>query len=140
MNDNEKRVAIAVACGVPLVVQMWKHSYSTPSVGEVWVTGWRSLEAAKEDQLNAYRLSFKPVSGPVQYESPNPDIPDYLNSLDAMHEAEKTLTPVEHMNFWEDLIRLPERDTIAKRQPWLICSSTARQRAEAFGRTKGLWQ
>ena len=58
-------------------------------------------------------------------------LPDYLNDLNAMHEAEKTLTDKAHEEF-----RLNLYDVIGD-DSRLIVSSTASQRAEAFLRTIG---
>ena len=61
-------------------------------------------------------------------------IPDYLNDLNAMHEAEKTLTDKAHEEFRLNLYDLIRDDSR------LIVSSTASQRAEAFLRTIGKWE
>ena len=61
-------------------------------------------------------------------------LPDYLNDLNAMHEAEKTLTDKAHEEF-----RLNLYDVIGD-DSRLIVSSTAAQRAEAFLRTIGKWK
>jgi hypothetical protein len=67
---------------------------------------------------------------------PNNDaigLPDYLNDLNAMHEAEKVLTYKQggEMTVWI------ERMTCAGYGPQLF--ATAAQRAEAFLRTLNLW-
>jgi len=61
-------------------------------------------------------------------------IPDYLNDLNAMHEAEKTLTYAQggEMTLWI------QRMTCAGYGPQLF--ATASQRAEAFLRTIGKWK
>ena len=62
------------------------------------------------------------------------DCPDYLNDLNAMHEAEKVLD-YNQMNRYQnfELSRF-----VCTGTTW-ICSSTAAQRAEAFLRTLGKW-
>lgn len=63
------------------------------------------------------------------------DTPDYLNDLNAMHEAEKALGDVHSI-------------TSCEYDDWLTCitgndqtwRATAAQRAEAFGLTLGLWK
>jgi hypothetical protein len=60
-------------------------------------------------------------------------LPDYLNDLNAMHEAEKVL----HGNCWR-----PYRDKLAiltNSGPFPDVDCTAAQRAEAFLRTLNLW-
>ena len=61
-------------------------------------------------------------------------IPDYLNDLNAMHEAEKVLTYAQggDMTLWI------QRMTCAGYGPQLF--ATAAQRAEAFLRTIGKWE
>jgi len=71
-------------------------------------------------------------------------IPNYCNDLNAMHEAEKTLTNVQHRQYrreiWhsvnEDLSSY-EKVKAAKRAHF---SSTALQKAEAFLRVKDKWE
>lgn len=60
--------------------------------------------------------------------------PDYLNDLNAMHEAEKVLTTNDQVSNYEN--RLMEICGGYRRS----LHSTAAQRAEAFLRTKGLWK
>jgi hypothetical protein len=60
--------------------------------------------------------------------------PDYLNDLNAMHEAEKILTAQQRRSYVNCIFNLPvsecESNTFA----------TAAQRAEAFLRTIGKWE
>jgi len=62
------------------------------------------------------------------------DCPDYVYDLNAMHEAEKTLTYAQggEMTIWI------QRMTCAGYGPQLF--ATAAQRAEAFLRTLGKWE
>ena len=61
-------------------------------------------------------------------------VPQYLNDLNAMHEAEKTLTDKAHEEFRLNLYEVLGDDSR------LIVSSTAAQRAEAFLLTIGKWE
>jgi hypothetical protein len=67
------------------------------------------------------------------------DAPDYLNNLNAMHEAEKMLTADQFEQYrwilWDICKQVRVKD-------WYRCylSSTAAQRAEAFLRTIGKWK
>jgi len=65
-------------------------------------------------------------------------LPDYLNDLNAMHEAEKVLEGNEQPEFdyvhWLDKI-VPE----SQHPDWALIHATAAQRAEAFLRTIGKW-
>ncbi len=61
-------------------------------------------------------------------------VPDYLNDLNAMHEAEKVLTHNLHGLKYHTELELVMRD-----DPFLW-RATASQRAEAFLRTIGKWE
>lgn len=69
--------------------------------------------------------------------------PDYLNDLNAMHEAEQSLEPWQHEIFRDQLARLVaphpnwERSAYHMLRPYV--SATATQRAEAFLRCLNLW-
>jgi hypothetical protein len=66
-------------------------------------------------------------------------IPNYCNDLNAMHEAEKTLTDDQFEQYrWI----LWDISPIVAKKDWYRCylSSTAHQRAEAFLRTIGKWE
>jgi hypothetical protein len=68
-------------------------------------------------------------------------IPDYLNDLNAMHEAEKVLDPKGKDGSYEYWLRtvchIPERESANGRY---FYRATASQRAEAFLRTIGKWE
>lgn len=65
--------------------------------------------------------------------------PDYLNDLNAMHEAEKRLVkedaPEMLGNYHAHLIQVMDCKTCS----WRRIHATAAQRAEAFLRTLDLW-
>jgi hypothetical protein len=65
--------------------------------------------------------------------------PDYLNDLNAMHEAEKVLTEEQRIAYSDCTydIALKAQKEIGK---WRWISLTAAQRAEAFLRTIGKWE
>lgn len=65
------------------------------------------------------------------------EIPDYLNDLNAMHEAEKVLTDDQLWKYSVNLHSLVKEDP-NNRESWQF-RATAAQRAEAFLRTLGLW-
>jgi hypothetical protein len=68
---------------------------------------------------------------------PKPKLPDYLNDLNAMHEAEKILT-YEQKNIYRRWLECLYRqeDESEHECEW---HATAAQRAEAFLRTLNLW-
>jgi hypothetical protein len=74
-------------------------------------------------------------------------IPDYLNDLDAMHEAEKVLTDEQRKQYSETLglvVNQLRPLTVTGKVNWWwmakFAHATAAQRAEAFRRTLGLWK
>jgi len=75
----------------------------------------------------------------IQYAARRPDgswgiMPDYLNDLNAMHEAEKSLT-VSQWAYYLDNLTDPYSPN------WeAAVRATAAQRAEAFLRTLNLWE
>jgi hypothetical protein len=66
-------------------------------------------------------------------------IPDYLNDLNAMHEAEKVLTRKQVSHYGELLSESANR-TYDYPASYLVATATAAQRAEAFLRTLNLWK
>ena len=64
-------------------------------------------------------------------------LPDYLNDLNAMHEAEKILTDDQHITYRNILANVIGDVTFFCRK---YTSATAAQRAEAFLRTLNLWK
>lgn len=68
-------------------------------------------------------------------------LPNYPNSLDAMHEAESIFNDDQLADYRDHLKVICERDWIARKSnnPWPI-RATAHQRAEAFLRTLNLWK
>jgi hypothetical protein len=60
-------------------------------------------------------------------------VPDYLNDLNAMHDAEKVLTREQYQQYWHAV------NHIAMGTVWTL-RATAAQRAEAFLRTIGKWE
>lgn len=74
-------------------------------------------------------------------------IPDYLNDLNAMNGAEKTLTVRQQHKFAEEVGRIIYSGELSVPdfgRNWYMCylmmHATAAQRAEAFLRTIGKWE
>jgi hypothetical protein len=112
MTPEEQRIAIAEACG--WTVKRWTDGEGNSVVG--------LLPPGVEKTSSSFRHS-----------------PDYLNDLNAMHDAEKVLdVNIESENspryeYSRQVYRIVE----SRRQPF---RSTAAQRAEAFLRTLGKWE
>jgi len=66
-------------------------------------------------------------------------LPDYLNDLNAMHEAEKMLTEEQKHKYLDYLSTFTEGRRDEDYVWWDTVFATASQRAEAFGRTLNLW-
>ena len=125
MDKNRQRIAIAEACG-------WKECRFTPAAQlsekpfNVWTT--------------SKLIGIHPFDDKHDGEK---GLPDYPHSLQAMHEAEKTLSCTLFVKDTDGM-----RTEVNLYLTWLtrICGNspiafaTAAQRAEAFLRTIGKWE
>jgi hypothetical protein len=72
-------------------------------------------------------------------------LPDYLNDLNAMHEAEKLLIFSTRQQYYQKLVEVVSGFIgVPEPAPYRVadiecCRATAAQRAEAFLRTLNLW-
>lgn len=125
MTDNELRVAIAEACG-------WVRGAYTADCykGEGWLTpGKTEKDALEQGNLVAWRVG---------------ELPDYLNDLNAMHEAEKAIPRHLWTEYTMELRKVIQRECDTEEHYVLGCErsqliadfwfyhATARQRALAF--------
>ena len=110
MKEEQQRIAIAEACG-------WIDCEHIESLGFC-------LGKHKE--------------GRVQYDSGHSVLPDYLNDLNAMHEAEKALRKPMKGSDTDTIIG----DRMHKYAELIgyAFDATAAQRAEAFLKTIGKWE
>ena len=110
MNKEQQRIKIAEACG-------WREIQN----GDAWGTPIGiPLTMPKKDNWRNMDGFF--------------EIPDYLNDLNAMHEAEKIFAD-------DDLFRGYEAQldkVVPMSERWIFATSA--QRAEAFLRTLNLWE
>ena len=70
-------------------------------------------------------------------------VPQYLNDLTAMHEAEKVLTQDQMIDYSRHVGKSVTSHLPASRAAWMdfqLINVTASQRAEAFLRTIGKWE
>lgn len=67
------------------------------------------------------------------------DVPDYLNDLNAMHEAEEVLSDLQYRKYC-NLLDEAGYDDRGVNYPTWSRSATASQRAEAFLKTLNLWE
>lgn len=121
MKTNEQRIAIAEACG-------WKlQNVENLSVGEVLAYGRRWWRHAGDKTIST--LS---------------NLPDYLNDLNAMHEAEKVLSHEQKLKYYHHICGSVRRENGQSDHetiyvPLHTTHATAPQRAEAFLKTLHLW-
>jgi hypothetical protein len=96
--------------------------------------GWNELTL-----LNGCQIGWPPTGRRGYREH----LPDYLNDLNAMHEAENFLTEEERDWYIQALLQNVSEETCdlsPNKAEWFITHATAAQRAEAFLRAKGLWK
>lgn len=113
MTDQEINIAIAEACGWTYV-----NKYGGRTKHATWAK-WKVRNP--EENQNSH------------------DLPNFCNDLNAMHEAEKTLTLDQRRLYWQHLYRITEKGRMAE-PGWLTATASARLRAEAFLRTLGKWK
>ena len=105
MKPEQQRIAIAEACG-------WKLVTDNPCYEPYWENPTGNMIA---------------VSCGMR-------LPDYLNDLNAMHEAEKILSPTSEIEWHNQL------QNVCGCSWRVMIRATAAQRAEAFLRTLSLWK
>jgi hypothetical protein len=66
-------------------------------------------------------------------------IPDYLNDLNAMHEAETVMTDQQRTSYLDKLYEVCNPHSMLN-DDWNLTCATAAQRAEAFLKTLNLWK
>ena len=117
MNPEKQRIAIAEKCGwrfVPEHDRMSPGGHEQISYPESWIN------PDGEDDV----------------------LPDYLNDLNAMHDAEKVLDEKQQVWYLQKLSQIRLRQGISGTIARVIDKTTfatATQRAEAFLRATGLW-
>lgn len=117
MTPKQQQAAIAKACG-------WK------GISPEYLTGYAPWRPTPYSERVMGDLESIPID----------PLPDYLNDLNAMNEAESILNTMEHGEFREQLARLAGFNGLNIDGARAYVSATATQRAEAFLRTLNLWQ
>lgn len=110
MNPEQQRIAIAEACGWTAKEDKDGFWRAVDPSGNMTYTLWFS-------EMNVWLFGM----------------PDFLEDLNAMHEAEKVLTN-EQLEVYCNILHKPNHGVY-----WAI-HATAAQRAEAFLRTIGKWE
>ena len=117
MTPEQQQAVIAKACG-------WK------GISPEYLTGyapWRPTPYSERVMGDLESIPLDPL-------------PDYLNDLNAMNDAEKVLTDNQRFDYGSALYRVVRTDIKDSKAAWWVLSATATQRAEAFLRTLNLWQ
>ena len=118
MKPEQQRIKIAEACGY--------------SAGQKTGATWELLKNSKfETCFFNKRIENATLRDCLKY------LPDYLNDLNAMHEAEKTIRN-PGLALWCEYSRTIRR--ICDESLYSEIHATAAQRAEAFLKTLGLWE
>jgi hypothetical protein len=105
MSPEAQRIAIAEACG-------WRREIAETLILKIRSIKWYA---------------------PDEFVSTGKEPPDYINDLNAMHEAEKALNTSQKILYLTAVPRIVRNDMFEA-----MCA-TAAQRAEAFLRTIGKW-
>ena len=114
MNKEKQRIAIAEACGM---IGPFENS-------EEWFENGDS---------DGCIIVLRDATGKR--------VANYLNDLNAMHEAEKVLTVGQRIEYVREIgFIFTGRNDRAVPDWWLIHEADAQQRAEAFLRTIGKWE
>jgi hypothetical protein len=116
MTPEQRCIAIAKAC---------------PDLFWIYQNPLESAVTLRPPAAQIFRVGQHPSNG---------DAPcDLLNDLNAMHEAEKVLTPAQHEMFCAVLLSLTSREDPCPTLDWItvrrMVSATAAQRAEAICKT-----
>jgi hypothetical protein len=114
MTQEEKRIKIAEAVGEWIPSTISKGKWCHKSNYSMALNGAYSVWVGKDS------------------------LPDYFNDLNAMHEAEKSLSDGQYSTFCDHLYDFAREEQLQTGK-WRWLSSMASQRAEAFGRTLNLW-
>jgi hypothetical protein len=135
MDKEQQRIKIAEACGVtPTLVDWWAHKPDDTG-GSIIMSA--PTKEKVEDWISKNQDWAKGYSPKPFYR-----YPDYLNSLDAMHEAERWMESQEtyechrYVEFLRKVIYPANPATVGS---FRLINATAAQRAEAFLKTLSLW-
>ncbi len=133
MTATEQRIVIAEHLGYRKISEIFTYDNKTR-----WATPRNYFRAPDSDYGNKLLKNQKwGWEKPADWARDEPnwtDVPDYLNDLNAMNKAEKTLTHPKDIEYG---ILLADYFEGIKE---LAVSATAAQRAEAFLRVIGKWK
>jgi len=132
MSPEEQRIAIAEACG-------WRLK---------WQNQGGALLLETKPQGHCWEVWFNPDRRTINSQGHEVYPPNYLSNLNEMRLVQETLTNPEWPRYlaelngfsnadewWADMSDLDKLDAMR-----VIASSTAKEKAEAFLKVKGLWR
>lgn len=127
LTPDQKRIRIAEILGIPMLKTFWKYSHWRSASSAIPCKGWPSRASCDQDR-SAMQEMGNYCSEIEEYEDANPSIPDFLNDLNAMHDAEKTIHGDKDawIIYIENLVGIDD-----------IIHATAANKADAFLLTKG---
>lgn len=120
MTNDQMRIAIAEACGWKLSVPHFGHDGK-----------WRRTAYTGIDYHDESHSAW--AGPPIDVISDWSNTPNYPTDLNAMHEAEKFLTPLKLQDYAWELSMLMADESF-------ILTASAIKRGEAFLRTIGKWK
>ena len=124
MKELEQRLAIAEACGWVNCISPHADEYHFLTDLELGLA--MGAPVGRNCQLYSDGLHYA--------------IPNYLNDLNAMHQAEKMLDARQLNNYENELTRLCNLTVATSMTSAFRWHATAAQRAEAFLHTLNLWK
>lgn len=138
MDKEKQRIAIAKVCGKNTTAFrfFWKREDD-----DHWFESPHYITHENAEGARIKESSWSNTK-PVEEIESGQNVPNYLNDLNAMHEAEKILDSSHLTAYWHYLFDVNRRYQGSILAPSVIymITSTAEQRAEAFLRTIGKWE
>jgi len=140
MTLESQRIAIAEACGK---LKCWPHEWQN----QTWPGSGYVKDNPPDQHVIVCRKCNK-VRGRLVLDDTIGKLPDYLNDLNAMHEAEKKFFNNDNDELKRQYINKlcyvtlgePCDGEFGLHRVGIVTRATASQRAEAFLRTLGLWK
>lgn len=104
--------------------------------------GWSRIENAHTMMIGGLWVGYPPNNALVGQKE---QIPDYLDDLNAMHEAEETLDTIQHLMFYQEMVHILDTNEDGSHRYgaclyWETMHATASQRCEAFLKATDRWQ
>ena len=133
MKTEQQRIAIAEACG-------WTpHPDNDKMEVKCWTLG--GSKYGERGSICARSAYINDATWGLEQRA----LPDYLNDLNAMHEAEKVLTDDQELRYFQvlmcsDVIHLNGLEYVERQMLHYAINATAAQRSRAFLKTLNLWR